>query len=162
MSRFGYVGSLRARPAPAAADVATTSGLTDPDYTWACRVDASDAERRRAEGWARAVFGSAPKPLWWFVLAGWLGILRLRLASQRSPDHVYGWTIQSSEPDTAVLATDSFMLTARLVVRRDDGGVSHTTLVRYDAGIARVVWPVAALIHQRVIPYLLTRAASAP
>jgi hypothetical protein len=59
-----------------------------------------------------------------------------------------------------VLGVGSFMLTARLVVRVAESTVVHATFVRYERAPARIVWPVAAGIHRRVVPFLLGRAAA--
>jgi hypothetical protein len=106
--------------------------VTDPDSTYACEITTADDDRRSAEQWARSVFEDAPRFVRWCIVTGWLVGLRLRLASRSSPAHVLGWTAVSSSPQAIVLGVESFALTARLVVRVQDGQVIHATFVRYE------------------------------
>ncbi len=141
-------------------DVRWLTTLADPNYTYACEVESTAAGTRSAEQWARAVFEDAPQPLRSVIVLGWLVGLGLRLAPRSSSSHVLGWTIVAHTPTAVVLAVDSFLLSAQLVVRVHESNVIHATFVRYERNAARGLWPTAALIHQRVIPYLLTRAAT--
>lgn len=145
-------------------DVRALSRLSDPDYTYACELRTSTAGRsaeRLAEQWARAIMEDAPRPLRWFIVAGWRVGLGLRLAPGSSAAHIAGWDIASTSPGAVVMAADSFLLRANLIVRVDDDDVVHATFVQFERRPARVVWAVAAPIHQVIIPYLLRRAADA-
>ena len=143
-------------------EVQTVATLADPGYTYACELHTLGAGSRSAEQWARAVFERAPQPLRWFVVAGWIIGLRLRLGPRPSPSHVLGWRILSNAPTVIVLGVESFMLSARLVVQVRESEVIHATLVRYERRAARIAWAAAAPIHRRVIPFLLRRAAVHP
>ena len=133
--------------------------LASPTWTYTCELATSKADRRSAEGWARAVIEGAPRLLRWFVVTGWIVGLRLRLGPRRSTDLVAGWEIVSSTPTAVILAVGSFALSAHLVVQVEDSRIIHSTFVRYDRWPARFMWTVAAPIHRRVIPYLLEHAA---
>ncbi|MEV3985730.1 DUF2867 domain-containing protein [Nonomuraea sp. NPDC049758] len=110
-----------------------------------------------AERWARAMFGDVPSAGERFI---WRGLLGLRLARGRSPATVAGWRITARGDDWIRLETASWFLTANLVVRAADGRVSLTTLLRYDRGLGRVVWPPLSAIHRRLAPGLLRGAAA--
>jgi Protein of unknown function (DUF2867) len=133
-------------------------GLDRADYAYACAL-APTPDDRSAEAWARAVFDGAPRALRAPIVLGWRHALRLRLARRSMPAAVLGWAVTANAPDAIVLAADSPLLTARIVVLASDDRVVHTTLVRLDNAIGRALWAVAAPIHQLVIPVLLRHAA---
>jgi hypothetical protein len=134
-------------------------GLDNLSYTYACAIDTA-VVGVAAEDWARATFEGAPASVRLVVVAGWRLALRLRLMPRTSPSSVLGWRILSSTTQAVVLATDSPLLTARLVVQVEGALVIHTTLVRIDHRLGRVVWAAATPIHQLVIPFLLNHAAT--
>ena len=140
--------------------VASVATLPHADHTYACQIAAPDAGSRSAEQWARAIFEDAPRLVRSVIIAGWIGVLRLKLASRPSPTHVLGWTIVSATPGTVLLGVESPLLRAQLVVRVDEGSVIHATFVACHNRLGRALWAVAAPIHHLAIPYLLTRAAS--
>jgi hypothetical protein len=135
--------------------------LPDPSYTCAFEIDVAPADARSAEEWLRAIMEEGPAPVRWFILAGWIVALRLRLAPRPSPGHVLGWKILSASPTEIVIGVEGATLSARQVVQVEDARAVHATIVHYDRPAARVLWAVAAPIHVRVIPYLMTHAASA-
>jgi Protein of unknown function (DUF2867) len=139
-------------------DIRALGVLVDPDYTYACQLTASDVDRQSAEQWARDVFEGAPRLLGWFVLVGWIAILRLRLGPRRSSEYVLGWTVVSSTPGQVVLGAESFALSNRLVVQVTADRVVHATFVRYQRPIGAILWALARPIHQVVVPYLLRHA----
>jgi hypothetical protein len=134
-------------------------GLDSPSYTYACAIDTA-VTGASAEEWARATFEEAPTAVRLVIVSGWRLALRLRLLPRTSPSSVLGWRILSSTPPAIVLATDSPLLTARLVVQVDGARVVHTTLVRTERRLGRVVWAAATPIHQLTIPFLLNHAAA--
>jgi hypothetical protein len=149
----------RSHEVPVPDELTARQDLATTDFAYACRLDVDTAPARSAEQWARAVFEDAPKALRWFIVSGWIVGLGLRLGSRRSRDYVLGWTIVSNTPDVIVLGVGSFMLTARLVVRVSESDVVHATFVRYDRRPAKLIWPIAAVMHRRIIPLLLRGAA---
>jgi hypothetical protein len=140
-------------------EIRAVDTLADPDYVYGCEIPRLPTDTRTAEQWARAVFEGAPRLVRWFIVAGWIGGLGLRLGPRPSPSHVLGWKVLSTTPTVAVLGVESFMLSAHLVVRVHESHVLHATFVRYDRPPARIVWAVAAPVHRRVIPFLLRHAA---
>jgi hypothetical protein len=134
-------------------------GLRDSAYSYACAID-TGVEDVGAERWARATFEGAPAAVRVAIVRGWRSALGLRLLPRGAPSSVLGWRILSSVPSAVVLATDSPLLTARLVVQVEGERVMHTTFVRLDHPLGRVVWAAAVPIHQLTIPFLLNHAAS--
>jgi len=133
--------------------------LSDPDYTYACAVTASDTGNRTAEQWARAVFEGAPRPMRWFLITGWVLVLRLRLAPLRSPQHILGWTILASTPTSITLTSDAVAFRTHLVVDVQQSQIVHATFLRFERRRGRVLWIVTNPIHRLTIRYLLGRAA---
>jgi hypothetical protein len=134
--------------------------LPDPSYTCAFEIDVPLAGTRSAEEWLRAIMEDGPAPVRWFILAGWMAALRLRLGPRPSLNHVLGWKILSATPTEIVIGVEGATLSAHQVVQVQDAKAVHATIVRYDRPAARVLWAVAAPIHVRVIPYLMARATS--
>jgi hypothetical protein len=142
------------------AEIGARHDLSAADFAYACQLELDAPTTQSAEVWARAVFEGAPRLLRWFIVSGWIAGLGLRLGPRRSRRYVLGWSVVSNTPEVIVLGVGSFMLTARLVVRVTESTVVHATFVRYERAPARIVWPVAAVIHRRVVPFLLGRAAA--
>lgn len=132
--------------------------LPAPDYASAFELRTPSAPIRSAEQWARSVFEEAPLPVRWFVRAGWRFPLRFDLAKP-GPGQVLGARIASNSPTTIVLEQCSPVMLANNIVSVDQTRVVWVTVVRYHRPAARLLWGVSALIHHRVLPYLLTRAA---
>lgn len=150
---------MKARQVEVPPAIAALNPLSDPSYTYACELIVPAGDGRCAEQWARAVFEGAPRPLRWFVVAGWIVGLGLRLGPRPSLSHVLGWEILSCTPELIVLGAESFALSSRLVVRVEDSRVVHATFVHYQRRLARILWAAAEPIHRRVIPYLLGYAS---
>jgi hypothetical protein len=105
------------------------------------------------------VFEDAPLGLRQVLVGGWLA-LGLRLAPRPSPDHVLGWRIASTTPDTIVLELDSKLMSAQNVIEVDGTRVVWTTLVHYRNRLGAVMWSAAAPVHHLILPRLLGRAAA--
>jgi hypothetical protein len=141
--------------------VAAASARADADYASAFEVRATDGDVRSPEQWARAVFEGAPRPLRWFVLLGWRGVLGLRLGPQASPKHVLGWRIVAGTSDEALtLEAHSALMTARKTLLVDGSRVVLATFIHYERRWGRPLWSIVAPIHHRTEPYLLAHAAS--
>jgi hypothetical protein len=133
--------------------------LGSADYSSAFSRPVADTSGRDAEWWARATFGSAPTVFRWMLLVGWRLVLRLRLGSARSPDHVLGWDAVARDPAAFTMSASSPLIEARNVVLADAETVTWVTTVRYRRPLGRLLWSVSAPIHHRTIPRLLDRAA---
>ncbi|MGW0535361.1 DUF2867 domain-containing protein [Streptomyces sp. NPDC003032] len=148
----GVAGAVGADKVPAS--VRALSSLPDADYvdmfTLATSVSAG------AEQWARAMFGDVPSVPGRLI---WRGVLGLRLSRGRSPDTVAGWRLVERGEDWVRLEAASWFLTGNLVVRVSDGRVSLATFLRYDRGLAAVIWPPSSAVHRGLIPGALREAA---
>jgi hypothetical protein len=135
------------------------------DYVVAFRLDNSDRGElglAPAEEWLRNIFEKAPRPMRWFLIVGW-SALSCRLRLRPSSGAILGWTIESTSKDRAVIAVQAWIgFTSRLVLALDSQGVTVTSFVTYTrrrTGPARALWSMTAPLHERLLPYLLGRAA---
>ena len=112
------------------------------------------------EQWARATFEGAPALLGVLLATAWRYGLGLRLGPRTSPDHVQGWLISNSGPGSITLETRSRLMVAHNIVAVSDSTVVLVTLVQFTRRAGRVLWAVATPVHNKVIPYLLGRAAN--
>lgn len=127
-----------------------------PDYTSTLDIARPSGDRRTAEQWARAVWEQAPAPVRIFLRLGWRC---LGLRGRSAPQRVLGWRVAESVPERVVLDIPSRIMTARNVIRLDERKVRWTTDVDFDRAPARLLWCMAAPMHQRLIPAQLRRAA---
>jgi len=113
---------------------------------------------RSPEQWARAGIdagGAGGRFLW-------RRILGLRLASQRSSEHLGGWKVARRRDDALTLEAASWFLTANIVFCVDEKQLSVATIIRYDRPIAAFIWPLLSIIHREAMPTLLRRAVDSP
>ncbi|MFB7249718.1 hypothetical protein [Microbacterium sp. NPDC056234] len=129
------------------------SALSDADYADAFSL--ATGVVASPEQWARAMFGDVPGPAQQFI---WRGLLGIRLRRGRSPRTVAGWRIAAASERWVRLEAASWFLSAELVVRTFEGGVSLSTFVRYDRAAARIVWPPLSAVHRLLIPGVLRTA----
>jgi hypothetical protein len=153
-------GSRRAHRVAVALETRATD--KPPDYIDAFEVPISSTNTSTPEQWARAVFENAPRPVRWFLLLGWRGVLGLRLGPRPSSDHVLGWRIVETSPEAVRLELRSAFMTAQLILRVASSTAVLTTNVYYTQRLAHPLWAAVGLIHRQMIPYLLGRAASLP
>ena len=138
--------------------VLARGGLTRIDYVDHFAVGPVDGNAASPEQWARAMFGDVASAGEWFI---WRGLLQLRLSRGRSQSSVAGWRIDERGKDWIRLKTDSWALSANLVVRATDTEVSLTTLIRYDRRLGiSVFWRMLSAVHRRLAPGLLRDAVS--
>jgi hypothetical protein len=135
--------------------VRALSSLPDPDY--ADLFTLSTETQATPEQWARAMFGDVPHGA---ELLIWRGLLGLRLTRGRSPAAVAGWRIGGRGENWIRLEAASAFLTANLLVHTADERVSLGTFLRYDRCLGRGVWPPLSVIHRRLVPGVLRRAAA--
>jgi hypothetical protein len=129
-------------------------------YATSFQVTGIGQSGRSPERWARAAFEEAPQAMRWFVLCGWVHVLRFRLGSRQSSAHVLGWRIVSDSTDRMVLEVHSPLATAKKVVRVEPSSVTMTTFVHYERPLGRAIWASVMPVHHRTEPYLLGHAAS--
>ncbi|MEY9933789.1 hypothetical protein ABH926_008451 [Catenulispora sp. GP43] len=143
-------------PVPGAA-----GDLPAHDYASAFELPIAQAPSRSPQEWARSAFEDAPFPVRVLVRAGWRFPL-LFDAAKPGPGQVLGARIASTGPARLVLEQRSPLMLAYNIVSVEQTRIVWVTVVRYRRRIARPLWAVSALIHHRVLPYLLTRAARTP
>lgn len=132
------------------------SGSGAPDYQWTCTVHADALGVVTAEQWLRRVWEEAPTGLRVFLRFGWRFGLGLHLGPA-GPSHVLGWHIDSSTATTVVVSAKSRILSATNTVTAEDDAIRWQTEVRYSHVIGRILWPPAALVHQRIVPWSVRR-----
>lgn len=133
-----------------------------PDYRDRFEVAIPRTDTRTAEQWLRTVFEDAPRPVRWFLLLGWRGVLGLRVGPRPSPDHILGWLIVSKEPEEVRLELHSALMKAQLTLHLSSSTAIWNTDVSYTQPLARPLWATVGVIHRQIIPSLLGRAASIP
>ncbi len=141
---------------PAANETAGT--LTNPHYSWAYELTATQADQITAERWARSIFEGAPAALRAFFGFGWKVGLGLKLSPLETAGSVQGWQIRQSGPRHLTLAAQSRIVQAENTVLVDDTTVTWITLVRYNSWLGRAVWALTRPLHQLLVPMLLIRA----
>ena len=131
------------------------------DYVDSCQVSTDGLPARSAEQWARAALEGMPRPLHWLVLVGWRVVLGFKLGPRPSPDHILGWRVVANSPEEVVIEAQSGLMTADLLFRVDDSTVTWMTFVRHQRRASRPIWSIVGLLHRRIVPYTLARAAEA-
>lgn len=137
------------------ATVQARSSLSRIDYVDLFTLDTDVTAT--PEQWARAMFGDVPDA---GEILIWRGLLGLRITRTKSPDTVAGWRIAERGADWLRLETQSWFLTANLVVRAADGQVSLATFLRYDRKLGNLVWPALSAVHRRLTPGVLRDAVA--
>jgi hypothetical protein len=135
------------------------------DYADAFEVRLPEADARSAEQLARCGLGHASWSVRWTVRIAHRHLLRLRLGSSSSPDHLFGWKILTLQPDVIQLQAVSPILgRAVLVMRRVDSrrAVLTTYLFYTRPAPARLVWTITGPLHRRIVPHLMERATRFP
>jgi len=125
-------------------------GGLDYDYFDSFLLTSEDLPRYAPRDWARAVEKAAG-------LGGtfiWKGILQLR-APAHATERLSSWSVVHEGPDWLTLRARSWTLTATVVLEVEEQQVRATLLVGYDRPPARVIWPVLAPVHRRLMPGLL-------
>ncbi|WP_220208863.1 hypothetical protein [Reticulibacter mediterranei] len=86
----------------------------------------------------------------------------MRLGPRPSPDLILGWRIASRQSEEVRLEQHSALMKARLTLHLSSSPAVWNTNVPYIRPLARPLWTVVGVIHRRIVPYLLRRAASLP
>ncbi len=138
-------------------DLRTLSTLPVIDYADAFAV--SGPGERTPEQWARAMLSSAPRPVRFKLVAGWI-LLGLRLGIRPPAERILGWRVRQRTPDHLLLGAGSRLgLPAELLFRREPDGLLFATFVGQRTRLARALWPRVIPGHQRVVASLLTHGA---
>ena len=132
------------------------------DYADCFEVRAAAPEERTPEAFARAALEGTPPAIRGVILAAHTLVLRFRLGPLYSEDHVLGWRIVTSSSDLVVLEADGPLMRGVMVGRKTGPGVTVLrTFVFFRRPAAPMVWRVVGVLHRRIAPYLLRRAAAA-
>ena len=131
------------------------------DYVDVFEVPVPQDDSRTGEQAFRDGLGRRPGPGGGIVLWIHRHILRFRLGSFSSPEHIIGWSIAHSDPDELVLVADGPLMRGQLRLRREDGRRAVlTTRLHYRHKVAaRVVWAFIGPLHRVIAPQLMQRAA---
>lgn len=133
------------------------------DYADAFEILIPASDPRTAEQIARCALEDAPWAIRTIVDVAHRQVLRLRLGPRPSPDHVFGWTIMTSDPDVVHLEAVSPLLGRGVIVGRrvEPTRVVITTYVFFTRPApARAIWTLTAPLHRWVARYLLEHAAA--
>jgi hypothetical protein len=148
----------RARRVDVPEHILTSDNLDEPNFTCAFEIDKEPSDTRTAEEWMRAMLEGAGFALRSFILSGWAGALRLRLGPRPSTAYILGWKILSTMAMKVTIGVEGSMLSAHQVVQCQDSKVVHVTIIHFNRSTAKAVWAIAAPIHVRTIPHLMTQA----
>jgi len=132
--------------------ILSLSGMDRPDYVDLFTVTTSGAADASPEQWSRTAVEDVAGLGGQFI---WRGVLGLRLTSRPWTERVGGWKVADRGEDWIRLEASSWLLTAHLVTRLDDGQLSVATFIRYDHPIAPLIWVPASAVHRRLMPGLL-------
>jgi hypothetical protein len=136
------------------------STVASPDYADAFEVTRNPTDRRSAEQWARDGFERLPVTIRRSGLLAHRWILGFPLGPWVSSNHVFGWQIVTSEPESLHLEARSTLLSGHMVWRLHRERLVMTTFLQYEMRrMAPVVWAVIGNIHRGATPYLLELAA---
>jgi|HubBroStandDraft_5_1064220.scaffolds.fasta_scaffold274621_2 hypothetical protein len=158
MSRNGLVRAHRVDVPP---EIAHLNPLVEPNYAEGWQVERSESDVRSPEQWARAIFEGAPRAAHAFLEVGWkLGLL-LQLGPRNSEEYVFGWKIETNNPEVIVFGVHSALVgNASFVLCLQDSQVVLANFVRFERRGAGAIWASVLPIHRRMVPYVLTRGAS--
>jgi hypothetical protein len=126
------------------------------DYRWTHTVRGAGLAALTGEQWLRRAWEDAPSGLRVFLRFGWRFGLGLRLGPA-DPSHVLGWHIDACTGRTVEVSASSRILSATNTLTVEDDSICWQTDIRYRNVVGRLVWPLAALLHQRIVPWSLRR-----
>jgi hypothetical protein len=131
----------------------------DPDYVDAFEATSRDGTERTAAQWARDALEAAPPLVRWFVVFGWRFVLGLHLDPRPAADHVLGWRVVPVSSHAMFLEAHSALLDVRLLFLIDGPRVCWMTFIHHRNWLSRLVWVPVGVLHRRIVPYVITRAA---
>jgi hypothetical protein len=141
--------------------IRSLGGLANPDYLDLFTATTNEASEKPAVDWARVVLEGAPYYIRPGVFVAQRLLLGLRLGPRRSPDYIIGWKIADRGEGWVRIEAASWMMTASLVFKVDEVGLSMAAFFRYDRRMAALVWPPISIAHRKVGLALMRRALRA-
>ncbi|WP_171171682.1 DUF2867 domain-containing protein [Streptomyces sp. I05A-00742] len=149
----------RARRVEVPQSLRKTEEFTGPHYASAYAIPVGDARSRTPEEWARSAIEEAPAALRFFLRFGWAKVLGLRMGPRSgSAEHVLGWRITGSAPDSLTMDGHSGLFSAYNVVLTQDSTLMWATAQHFKGRGAGLLWGLARPVHQIAVPYLLRRS----
>jgi hypothetical protein len=151
-----------AHEVPVPDDTRALSTLARIDYENAIvkALDAVDgpARDRTGEQWARAVLEDAPAEMRYALTRGW-SQLGLQLGPMQSDQHVLGWAVRHSTPDSALLAGGSpSTLQGELLVEHRQGTLLFASFIQHGSDEARARWAAVEHMHTPAMCRLVDEA----
>lgn len=128
----------------------------DADYDDRFIARAANAADRTAEQWMRDSLEGAPFAVRYFVAIGWRLVLGFR---PHRDNAIFGWPIVAKTQEYVVLEQQSWLFHAALLLRTTDDELTWATRVVYKTKASKPVWAVVGILHRRISPYVLGRAA---
>src|SRR5207247_446134 len=104
--------------------IRSLGGLANPDYLDLFTATTNEESVRTAEDWARAVLEEVPYHSRLAVFVAQRVLLGLRLGPRRSPDYIHRWKIAARGEDWVRIEAASWMMSAALVFKVDEGQLS--------------------------------------
>lgn len=128
------------------------------DYEWSYRVF-TDGEDATPEEWLREAWEKAAPSVRMFLRVAWRYGLGFRLGRTVDCMHILGWRITESTSSQVTVEVDSRLMGATNAVIVDGDQLRWRTVVSYQNSIGKLLWIAATVIHQWLVPRLMSRAA---
>lgn len=154
-------GGARASKIAVPEAIRARAGMKRIDYEGAFSVTADPVDHRSAEQWARAMYEAPPTAERLFVWFGWKGCTA-RLGPYPSSDYVLGYRIGVNEGNYISFSVEwALGLACELALHLGPSTAVLATFVEFKRPAAKIVWPLAVPVHERIVPRWLLRAARA-
>ena len=129
-----------------------------PDYEWTKDVSIGAPSDWSAEEWLRASWEGARRPLRIVLAFAWKYGLGLRLGPSTDKTRVLGWHIAETQANCVTVEAASRILSAENTIKVDGDTIKWRTNVRYSNAGGRLIWSLARVAHQFLVPMLVRRA----
>jgi hypothetical protein len=139
-------------------EVRSLDTLAGPDYADVFTAAVIPPSGMSLQHWFHAMFPVAPAWVRVGVPFAQRVVLRLRLEPRSAPDHPAGWAIADCGDNWIRLEAASWLMTAHIVGKVDEGTTSVATFVRYERWPAAILWPLVAIGHRKVARTLMRHA----
>lgn len=111
-----------------------------------------------AEEWLREAWENTAPALRMSLQIGWGYGLGLRLGPTTDCGRILGWRIAESTPCRVIVEADSPLMGATNIVTADNDQLQWRTVVSYHNAMGRLLWLPAKIVHQWLVPQLMSRA----